>query len=60
MKELGVEKIDQVKGGLFGTCFDEAAYASITWIKWTKNSSDTTLLAAFILAEAKLFACAMA
>ncbi|MGY6743740.1 MAG: hypothetical protein ACXIUQ_13455 [Cecembia sp.] len=59
MKTLSIEKMENLSGGTFGSCFDVAAAASIAWVKWTENPGDEILLASATLAQIKLFNCAM-
>lgn len=59
MKTLSIEKMENLSGGTFGSCFDVAAAASIAWVKWTDKPEDKLLFAAAALAQYKLFDCAM-
>ncbi|SEF96201.1 hypothetical protein SAMN03080598_01990 [Algoriphagus boritolerans DSM 17298 = JCM 18970] len=51
--------MENLVGGSFGTCFDEAAASSLAWLNYTDNPTARTFTA-FALAEARLFECAMA
>lgn len=59
MEKLTIDQMENLVGGSFGTCFDEAAAASLAWLNYLDKPTARNFTA-FALAEARMFECAMA
>jgi hypothetical protein len=59
MEKLTNDQMENLVGGSFGTCFDEAVYAGLAWDKWVDDPTARNW-ASWIVAQTKLFDCAMA
>ncbi len=59
MEKLTNDQMENLVGGSFGTCFDEALLADIAGRNYQDNPNDRTFTL-WVIATGRLFECAMA